>query len=107
MGNPLNLQLERLTTRIVGAGPLPTQQDAARLAYKHGSKLVVNTEDHHTYVEFPDVRIDLQTIRHQTQIRTDLSQRNEEEGFATTAQLIGHACGASRHAHKGHCKERR
>ena len=73
MENPLNLRHIRLTTRIIGAGLIPSVQVACRLADHYGYKINASPDDAHTYVELPDLGIDVQTIRHQTQVRTDLT----------------------------------
>ena len=96
MENPPNLRHIRLTTRIIGAGLIPSVQVACRLADHHGYKINASPDDVHTYVELPDLGIDVQTIRHQTQVRTDLTLGSPQEAFANTAWLIDRAFAVSR-----------
>ena len=91
MENPLNLRHIRLTTRIIGAGLIPSMQVACRLADHHGYKINASPDDVHTYVELPDLGIDVHTIRHQTQVRTDLTLGSPAEAFTNTAWLIDRA----------------
>ena len=89
--NPLNLQHVRLTTRIIGVGIIPDRQSALRMAQTHGYRILFSEEDEHTYVEFPEIGVDVHTIRHQTQVRTDLAGREPESAFQQTAAIIEHA----------------
>ena len=89
--NPLNLRHVRLTTRIIGVGIIPDRRSALRMAQSHGYRIVFSEQDEHPYVDFPEIGVDIHTIRHQTRVRTDLANREPETAFQQTAAIIEHA----------------
>lgn len=80
-----------VSTRLVGAGLFQDRKKVRQFAERAGHRFRFNPGDRFMTAIFPDLRIELQTIRNQTLVTTGLEYGRPEQGFQASAALIEEA----------------
>ncbi len=84
------LDITKIQNRIIGVGLIPDRETALKLADRIKRPVEISDEDEFTYLIIPDLNTNVQTIRHQTLVRTDVPLGQIDQTIQETADLIQH-----------------
>ena len=82
------LEVTEIHNRFIGVGLIPDMEAAEKVARQIQQRAEVSQEGELIYLTVPDLKTDVQTLRHQTLVRTRVEPENAQRAFSEVAELI-------------------